>query len=87
MTKKDFILIADAVRKATPLQPFVHDYDGNITYNAERRLWKHVCNTLAEALAETGDSFNYGRFIAACEGVTSKKRAKPRNISRLPASR
>lgn len=54
MTRKDFVVIANALNASKPAKA-----------NA---VWEATVNNMADALAHTNAAFDRGRFIAACRG-------------------
>lgn len=54
MTRKDFILIAQALNASKPVKA--------------NKVWEATVKHMADALAHTNAAFDRGRFIAACKG-------------------
>lgn len=62
MTRKDYELIAAAIKEAKPLLPPVADYA-----ETTRQLgWQTTAHAVAEALARDNPRFDRERFLAAC---------------------
>lgn len=59
MTRKDYILLADAMKRSTPIAS-----DGEVAM----RNWIWTCANLAQTLSQDNPRFDRSRFIAACEG-------------------
>jgi|GEM_PF-4012033 hypothetical protein len=69
MTRKDFNLIAETIR----LLPSFDTYEHNGTlYPTDVVNHSAVCRRFAEALRTTNPRFDAERFIAACNGKTTK---------------
>jgi len=63
MTRKDFNLIANALRAAQPI-----DSDPDMEINrAQWNIWDKAVREMAVALRQTNDAFDMARFIRACE--------------------
>lgn len=63
MTRKDFELIAKAMRAAR------NDYaDNSLTHSTARRGIDNAIAELSYALADTNPRFDRARFVAACKG-------------------
>lgn len=58
MTKKDFILLANALYAAKPYADQPRDL----------ATWAGICARVAMALEETNPRFNYDAFLKACAG-------------------
>ena len=54
MTRKDFILIAQALNASKPVKA--------------NKVWEATVQNMANALADTNPAFDRGCFIAACKG-------------------
>jgi hypothetical protein len=54
MSKKDYILLAAALRESEP------------TYDEARPSWVATCNNVANALGRQRAQFDRARFLAAC---------------------
>jgi hypothetical protein len=59
MTRKDFYLIADALRQCKPAVA---------PDSPEWQVWAQCVRCMAEALGRTNGRFDRLRFIAYCEG-------------------
>lgn len=57
MTRKDYILLVDALREAHP--HMVHQSE-------EREQWQVDCESIADALARDNPRFDRARFLTAC---------------------
>lgn len=68
MTRKDFQLIADAIRQAKPTAK-IHDgstqTDRDFSYAANVQ-WSYTVNRISEALQSTNDRFDTELFLKAC---------------------
>lgn len=73
MTRKDYIAIANAMRKGRPIQdtlpsPMIHDmprWQDNQQHKL--RQWEYDRMAIADALAIDNPRFDRARFYAACE--------------------
>lgn len=65
MTRKDYILIAEALRRAAPNLDVVRPATANMHMQHE-----HDCQMVANALAADNAAFDRARFLKAC-GVQS----------------
>lgn len=63
MTKKDFELIADAIRDVYEYQK---DSDGRGSKKIKQGAIRAAADSLSEALARTNPRFDRARFMAAC---------------------
>jgi hypothetical protein len=59
MIKKDFVLLAEALRFSCPL-----DGEESLDYYQ----WKEDCQAIADALDRRNTNFDRDKFIRACEG-------------------
>ncbi len=56
MTRKDFVLIAETIRKAVPLN-----------YAGDSITRRQIAEAFADALSGTNVNFDRERFLSACE--------------------
>jgi hypothetical protein len=69
MTRKDFNLIAETIRLLPSFDTY--EQDGKL-YPTDVVNHSAVCRRFAEALRTTNPRFDADRFMAACNGKTTK---------------
>lgn len=68
MTKKDYELIAEQLRYATPnWDNAPYSFEMNDIYKTGRLdAWANICKTLADGLQLQNPKFNRSKFLKAC---------------------
>jgi len=61
MTKKDYVLIAEALKDLTPVKMADTGY-----YQGSSDTHYTMCHKLADALANDNPAFDWARFLEAC---------------------